>query len=108
MAESFLEIAERMGGRVVGKVPHVRGGAFGMVRVANIIHDQITPAQETPPKQPAAYVRDEVCKVPVSNVTQAALEEMARIASTPERPVSAVCVAAQLLEEAVARAKAAR
>src|SRR5260370_28799877 len=101
MAETFLEIAERMGGRILGTLPAVGGGAFGMARLGKILHDQLTPKPDSTPSQGIEESRVEQPKVPMSSATRQALEEMARKVSTPERAGGAMEIAAQLLEEAV-------
>src|SRR5437764_6934509 len=103
MAKNRERLAELLGAKIVGEVPDVGGGAFGMARLAHILHQRLTPSQgERPgrPTNPAWAVRP---KVPMSEATAQKLAQLAEAMSTPERKVSPMQVAAQLLEEAVAR-----
>lgn len=106
MAKNIERIARKLGAEVVGQVPDVGGGAFGMARLAGVIaalQARLQPGHGQRPGRPtdASWVHHP--KVPMSAVTQAKLEKLAELASTPERKVSPMQVAAQLLEETVAR-----
>jgi hypothetical protein len=95
------EFAQLLGAEIVGEVPDVGGGPFGMARLARILHEQLTPARgERPgrPTNPAWTIRP---KVPMSKKTARTLASLAKAMSTPERKVSPMQVAAQLLQEAV-------
>jgi hypothetical protein len=87
----------------VGQVPDVGGGAFGMARLAHILHERLAPSQGERPGRPtdASWVARP--KVPMSKATREKLKQLAEQVSTPERKVSAMQVAAYLLEEAVTR-----
>jgi hypothetical protein len=103
MAKNREKLAELLGAKLVGEVPDVGGGAFGMARLAHLLHERLTPGQgERPgrPTDPTWLVRP---KVPMSEGTAKKLAEIAEALSTPERKVSPMQVAAQLLEEAVSR-----
>jgi hypothetical protein len=86
MAENIREIATKLGATIVGQVPDAGGGAFGAARLANDV----------------ARLRAEVRPVRITPVTLEQLERIAARASTPERRVDALDVAARILEEAVA------
>jgi hypothetical protein len=97
------EFAELFGARIVDQVPDVGGGPFGMARLAHVLHQSLTPSRgERPgrPTNPGWVMRP---KVPMSEATARKLAEIAETLSTPERKVSPMQVAAQLLEEAVGR-----
>ncbi len=103
MAKNREKLAELLGARIVGQVPDVGGGAFGMARLAHLLHQRLTPSQgERPgrPTDPEWAIRP---KVPMSQATARKLAQIAEAMSTPERKVSPMQVAAQLLEEAVGR-----
>ena len=101
MAIDPQEFARLLGAEIVGETPDVGGGPFGMARLARVMHQRLAPSQgERPgrPTNPAWTVRP---KVPMSAATAQRLAEIAEAMSTPERKVSPMQVAAQLLEEAV-------
>jgi hypothetical protein len=103
MAKNREKLAELLGAKIVGQIPDVGGGAFGMARLAHLLHQRLTPSQgERPgrPTDPDWAVRP---KVPMSQATARKLAQIAEAMSTPERKVSPMQVAAQLLEEAVGR-----
>jgi hypothetical protein len=106
MAKDIEKIAARLGAKVVCKVPDVGGGAFGMARLAGLIaalQARLQPGQGQRPGRPTDANWVHHPKVPMSEHTQQALERLAELASTPERRVSPMQLAAQLLEEAVER-----
>jgi len=95
------EFARMLGAEIVGKVPEVGGGPFGMAQLAHILHQQLTPSRgERPgrPTNPAWTIRP---KVPMSKRTARKLASIAKAMSTTERKISPMQVAAQLLQEAV-------
>ncbi len=97
------EFAELLGAEIVGQVPEVGGGPFGMARLAHILHERLTPSRGERPGRPTNPNWVTRCKVPMSNATLRRLAELAEEMSTAERKVSPMQVAAQLLEEAVGR-----
>lgn len=102
MAKNRERLAELLGAKIVGEVPDVGGGAFGMARLAHILHERLTPSQgERPgrPTNPNWVIRP---KIPMSEATAEKLAQLAETMSTSERKVSPMQVAAHLLEEAVA------
>jgi hypothetical protein len=101
MAKNREKLAALFGAKLVGKVPDVGGGAFGMARMAQLLHQRLTPSQgERPgrPTNPNWVIRP---KVPMSKATARKLAEIAAEISNSERKVSPMQVAAQLLEQAV-------
>src|SRR5262245_40066095 len=103
MPKNPQEFADLFGAKIVGEVPDVGGGPFGMARLAHIMHHRLTPSQGERPGRPTDSSWQARPKVPMSEETQRRLNEIADEISTPERKVSAMQVAAQLLEEAVQR-----
>src|SRR5258708_16775246 len=102
MAKNRDKLAALLGAKIVGEVPDIGGGAFGMARLAHFLHQRLTPSQgERPgrPTNPNWVIRP---KVPMSEATAEKLAQLAATLSTAERKVSPMQVAAQLLEEAVA------
>jgi hypothetical protein len=101
MAKNRDKLARLLGAKIVGEVPDVGGGAFGMARLAHVLHQRLTPSQgERPgrPTDPAWVTRP---KVPMSKATARKLTQIAKNLSTSDRKISAMQVAAQLLEQAV-------
>ena len=110
MAKNIDKVAKRLGAEVICQVPDVGGGVFGMTRLAGIIQAlraRLEPSQGQRPGRPTDPRWVHHPKVPMTHTTQEALERLAELASTAERKVSPMQVAAQLLEEAVAGAAAA-
>jgi hypothetical protein len=101
MAKNRLKLATLLGAQIVGDVPDVGGGAFGMARIASILHERLTPGQGERPGRPSDPRWSSRPKVPMSAATARKLTRLARALSTRERKVSPMQVAAQLLEEAV-------
>jgi hypothetical protein len=97
------EFAKMLGADIVGEVPDVGGGPFGMARLAHLMHERLTPSQGERPGRPTNPSWVTRCKVPMSDATLRRLTELAEEMSTAERKVSPMQVAAQLLEEAVSR-----
>lgn len=103
MAIDPQEFAQLLGAEIVGEVPDVGGGPFGMARLARIMHERMTPSQGERPGRPTNPSRASRPKVPMSEETATKLAVIAEAMSTPQRKVSPMQVAAQLLEEAVVR-----
>jgi hypothetical protein len=104
MAKDIEKIARRLGAKVVCQVPDVGGGAFGMARMAGIIaalQARLKPSQGERPGRPTDANWIHHPKVPMSEETRQALERLAQLASSPERNVSPMQLAGQLLEEVV-------
>ena len=103
MARNRKKLAALLGAKIVGQVPDVGGGAFGMIRMAHILHERLTPSQGERPGRPTNPNWVSRPKVPMSAATAAKLAQIADAMSTDERKVRPMQVAAQLLEEAVDR-----
>ena len=96
-------IARLFEAKIVGEVPDVGGGPFGMARLARLMRQRLAPGKGERPGRPTDATWAGRPKVPMSEATQRRLAEIAAAMSTPERRVSPMQVAAQLLEEAVGR-----
>ena len=106
MAIKPQEFAQLLGAQIVGEVPDVGGGPFGMARLACILHQHLTPGQGERPGRPTNPNWVSRCKVPMSAATLQKLAQLAKLMSTSQRRVSPMQVAAQLLEEALERLQA--
>lgn len=108
MARNIKHIAKALGAEIVGQVPDVGGGAFGAARlphVVNALKERLRPSTGRRPGRPTNADWSHHPKVPMSDNTIEALRELAEQISSPERKVSPMQLAAQLLEEAVASSK---
>ena len=105
MPKDPQEFADLFKAKIVGEVPDVGGGPFGMARLAHLMHQRLTPSQGDRPGRPTDATWASRPKVPMSEATQRRLAEIAEAMSTPGRRVSPMQVAAQLLEEAVLRVR---
>jgi hypothetical protein len=101
MAMDPQEFAKLLGAEIVGEVPDVGGGPFGMARLARIMHQRLTPSQGDRPGRPTNPDWASRPKVPMSEETVRKLAEIAEAMSNSKRKVSPMQVAAQLLEDAV-------
>jgi hypothetical protein len=105
MARSVKKIAKLLGANVVAEVPETGGGAFGAARLSRIVQslqDRLSPSRGKRPGRPTDSRWVVHPKMPISTATAERLARLAERASTPERHVSPMQVAVQLLEEAVA------
>lgn len=103
MAKNVQKIAELMGGKIVGQVPDVGGGAFGAARLAKIYQARMEQLRRQEVVGSPGADRPRHLEIPVSQGTLETLTELARRVSTPDLAISPMEVASQLLEEAVAR-----
>jgi hypothetical protein len=103
MAKNREKLAALLGAKIVGEVPDVGGGAFGMARLARILHERLTPSQGDRPGRPTNPQWVHRPKVPMSEATVAKLARIAEALSGPDRKVSPMQVAAQLLEDVLER-----
>ncbi len=104
MVKNIDRIAAGLGAKVVVKLPHTGGGAFGAARLAHIIatiQARLEPSQGLRPGRPtdASWVRHP--KVPMSDATRKRLALLAVQSSTGGRKVSPMQIAAQILEDAL-------
>ena len=89
----------------MAQVPDTGGGAFGAARLAAIVADlqsRLVPAPGRRTGRPTDATWVHHPKVPMSEATERRLARLARQASTEDRKVSPMQVAAQILEDAVA------
>ena len=101
MAKNREKLAALLGAGIIGEIPDVGGGAFGMARLAHLLHERLTPSRGERPGRPTNPDWIHRPKVPMSETTAQILARIAETMSTPDRKVSPMQVAAQLLEEAV-------
>jgi hypothetical protein len=104
VARNVDEVANRLGARVVGRVPDAGGGAFGAARLAHIfdsIRSRLAPAQGKRAGRPTDSAWVHHPKIPMSAATERKLARLAKRASGSGRRVSPMQMAAQLLEEVV-------
>jgi hypothetical protein len=104
MAKNIEKIAAGLGAKIVTKVPHTGGGAFGAARLARIVaalQARLEPGQGIRPGRPtnANWVRHP--KVPMSEATRQRLTRLAEQSSAGGRKVSPMQIAAQILEDAL-------
>lgn len=103
MAKNRKRLARLLGANLVGQVPDVGGGAFGMARLAHILHQRLTPSEGERPGRPTDARWVARPKVPMTLTTERKLKRLAAAVSQSGRRVSAMQLAAHLLEEALAR-----
>ena len=105
MPKNVDKIAEVLGAKVVTRLPRTGGGAFRHARLAAIVERlqaRLAPSwQAAGPTTDATWVHHP--KIPMSKVTEQRLIRLAERISDQSRKVSAMQLAAQLLEDAVAR-----
>jgi hypothetical protein len=106
MAKNVQKIANLLGARVGAEVPDTGGGAFGSACLGKVIKQlqgRLQPGQGKRPGRPTDPSWELAPKVPMSIETERQLIKLAGQASQSGRRVSPMQVAAQLLEQAVAR-----
>ena len=108
MAKNIEKLARALGAEVVGSVPDVGGGAFGAARLARILQTRLEPGRGQRPGRPTDSSWTRHPKVPMSESVERKLIQLAQQVSTPDRRVSPMQVAAQLLEDAVLNLESAR
>ena len=109
MSERLDRIAEKLGATFVGEIPGAGGGAFGAAHMAGVfaaLQGRLTPGQGLRPGRPSDPSWSESPKVPMSPATFARLTELAEQASREGRKVSPMQLAAQLVEDGLARLSA--
>jgi len=105
MAGDSQRLADLLGAKLVGTIPEVGPGAFGAARLARIVailRNRLEPSEGIRTGRPTDPIWVRHPKVPMSEATERKLARLAEQASTPERKVSPMQMAAQLLEEALA------
>ncbi len=106
MPKNVDKIAEVLGAKVVTRLPRTGGGAFGAARLAAIVERlqaRLAPSHGKRPGRPTDATWVHHPKIPMSKVTEQRLLRLAERISDQSRKVSAMQLAAQLLEDAVAR-----
>jgi hypothetical protein len=101
MDKRIASIAKNLGAKHVGTLPDVGGGAFDMSRLAQLMHEQLAPSTGKRPGRPTNDQWTEQRKVPMSEETLTALQQLSASLSSDKRKVSPMQLAAQLLEESV-------
>jgi hypothetical protein len=105
MSKNVEKIAEVLGAKVVTRLPPTGGGAFGATRLAAIVkrlQARLAPSLGKRPGRPTDANWVHHPKIPMSKVTEQRLIRLAQRISDRNRKVSAMQLAAQLLEDAVA------
>ena len=105
MAENLKRIANRLGAKIIAKVPKTGGGAFGAARlnqVVEVLQARLVPARGRRTGRPTDATWINHPKIPMSKSTEQRLARLARLASSDGRKVSPMQLAAQLLEDAIA------
>jgi hypothetical protein len=101
MAKNIDQIAKKLGATRIAEIPETGGGAFGAARLFHIVQQlrsRIIPGRGRPTE--SNWVQHP--KVPMSDTTKRRLTRLAMKASTADRKISPMQVAAQILEDAVA------
>jgi hypothetical protein len=106
VVKNIKQLAERLGAKVVARLPETGGGAFGAARLAKIYEDlraRLVPGQGKRAGRPseANWIRRP--KVPMSAATERKLTRLAEEASSVGRRISPMQLAAQILEDALAK-----
>jgi hypothetical protein len=106
MSKNVDKIAVVLGAKVVTRLPRTGGGAFGAARLAAIVEKlqaRLMPSEGKRPGRPTDVNWVHHPKIPMSKATEQRLIRLAQRISDRSRKVSAMQLAAQLLEDAVAR-----
>ena len=106
MSEQLNRIRKKLGADFSTEVTDVGGGAFGAARMAGIIarlQTRLVPSQGLRPGRPTDPTWVESPKVPMSAATLERLSRFAATTSVGGRKISPMQLAAQLLEESLAR-----
>ncbi len=94
-------LAARLGVDVAGHSPDTGEGAFGATRLARILQTRLIPSRGERPGRPTDPNWVLHPKVPMTEETLRKLTLLAERISTSKRKVSAMQVAAQLLEDSL-------
>jgi len=101
MAKNVKKIAKMLGAKIGHTVPDTGGGTFGMARLAEVLAARLKPSQGKRPGRPSDPSWTRTSKVPMSDETIEQLDALANSMSTPQRKISPMQVAAQLLEDSL-------
>ena len=99
MAKNIKQLARKLGAKHVAKVSETGGGAFGAARLAGFLHARLQPSQGERPGRPTDPAWVVHRRIPMTRKTAQRLTKLAEELSTPNRKISPMQVAAQLLEE---------
>jgi hypothetical protein len=102
MAKKIELLAKRLGAEIVGRVPDYSAGAFGVAVLAKSLRERLEPGRGKRPGRPTNPNWVKRPKVPMAPETEQRLKELAHLLSDDERKVTAMQVAAQILEDATA------
>jgi hypothetical protein len=102
MAKKIDSIAKKLSATVVGNVPDFSAGAFGISSLAKTLRDQLEPSRGKRLGRPSNRRWTKRSKVPMAIETEARLKRLAKMLSDDDRQVTAMQVAAHLLEESTA------
>lgn len=97
-------IAAALGAQIVGTVPDVGPGWFGAERLSRVVAElkrRMKPGKGRRPGRPTNAKWSRHPKVPMSEATERKLRALARRASSGERSISPMQLAAQILENAL-------
>ena len=100
-----MKLANALGAKTVGQIPDTGPGAFGAARLPRVVSDlraRLQPSTGERPGRPTEADWNRRPKIPMSEATELKLRKLAERASTPDRRVSPMQLAAHLLEKAVA------
>lgn len=103
-AKHLDTIAGQLGASVIARLPDAGGGAFGAARLARIVEqlrNRLVPGQGRRPGRPTEPKWIRHPKVPMTSATERRLIKLAAQASTKERRISPMQLAAQILEHAL-------
>lgn len=106
MTRKIEQIADLLGATIVAELPDAGGGAFGAARLGRLVvslQSRLSPSVGRRPGRPTDARWVHHSRVAMSEDTRRKLARLAQLASTRERRVSPMQVAAQLLEDALAR-----
>jgi len=106
MSKKIDKLADALGAKVIAKVPKTGAGAFGAARLGQIVaglQAELTPSQGKRPGRPTRSGWSRRPKIPMSKATELRLIALAQKASSPDRKISPMQLAAQLLEDVVAQ-----
>ena len=106
MSTKMKKIADALGATIIAKVPKTGAGAFGAARLGQIVADlqtELTPSRGKRPGRPTRSSWSRRPKIPMSKSTERRLIALARKASTSDRKISPMQLAARLLEDVVAQ-----
>ena len=104
-SKSTQRIAAALGAEIVATIPDVGGGALGAARLPRVIAElkrSLEPGKGRRPGRPTNPRWSLHPKVPMSKATERKLRALAKRASSSERKVSPMQLAARILEDAVA------